>query len=104
MSMTRHAIADWDGNPAPEAPLSPESLKEAGLSPGFVNDMILRTVYSRGTMLGRDLGQILCLPFKVIRDSLKFLKDEKCLQVDGGDLVGDVSYKFSLTDLGRKRA
>ena len=55
-------------------------------------------------MLGRDLGQCLCLPFKVIREPLKFLKDEKCIQVDGGDLVGEVSYRFSLTDLGRKRA
>jgi predicted ATPase with chaperone activity len=104
MSMTRHAVADWDGNPAPEAPITPESTKEAGLSQGFLCDMILRTVYARGSMLGRDLAQLLCLPFKVIRDSLKFLKDEKCLQVDGGDLVGEVSYKFSLTDLGRKRA
>jgi predicted ATPase with chaperone activity len=55
-------------------------------------------------MIGRDLAQLLCLPFKVIREPLKFLKDEKCLQVDGGDLVGEVSYKFTLTDLGRKRA
>src|SRR5438105_3834675 len=66
--------------------------------------MRLRTLYTRGAMIGRDLAQLLCLPFKVIRDSLRFLKDEKCLQVDGGDLVGEVSYKFSLTDLGRKRA
>ena len=55
-------------------------------------------------MLGRDLASYLCLPFKVIREPLKFLKDEKCIQVDGGDLVGEVSYRFSLTDLGRKRA
>ena len=104
MSMTRHAVADWDGNPAPEAPICPDSMKEAGLSQGFICDMLLRTVYSRGAMLGRDLAQYLCLPFKVIREPLKFLKEEKCLQVDGGDLVGEVSYKFSLTDLGRKRA
>ncbi len=104
MTMTRHAIADWDGNPAPEAPVTPESLREAGLSPGFLCDMLLRSVYTRGSMIGRDMAQLLCLPFKVIRESLKFLKDEKCLQVDGGDLVGEVSYKFSLTDLGRKRA
>lgn len=103
-TMTRHAVADWDGNPVPEAPISPDTLKEAGLSHGFLCDMIMRTLYSRGSMLGRDLGQLLCLPFKVIRDPLKFLKDEKCIQVDGGDLVGEVSYKFSLTDLGRKRA
>src|SRR5262249_56543723 len=58
----------------------------------------------RGAMLGRDLGQFLCLPFKVVREGLKFLKDEKQIEVMGGDLVGEVSYKFSLTDLGRRRA
>ena len=35
MSLSRHAaVADWDGNPAPEAPLPPESLKESGLTLG----------------------------------------------------------------------
>jgi len=104
MSMSRHAIADWEGNPAPEAPVSPESLKESGLTNGFLSDMLLRSVYTRGSMLGRDLAQLLCLPFKVIREPLRFLKEDKSLQVDGGDLVGEVSYKFSLTDLGRRRA
>src|SRR5436305_8207750 len=104
MSLHRHSVPDWETNPAPEAPIAPESLKEAGLSQGFICEMLLRTIYTRGTMIGRDLAQFLCLPFKVIREPLKFLKDEKCLQVDGGDLVGEVSYKFSLTDLGRKRA
>ena len=104
MSMTRHAVADWDGNPAPEAPISP------GLAEGSraVARLRLRhdpaNLYTRGAMLGRDLAQFLCLPFKVIHEPLKFLKDEKCIEVDGGDLVGEVSYKFSLTDLGRKRA
>jgi len=105
MSLSRHAaIADWDTNPAPEAPLLPESLKESGLTLGFVNDMLLRTIYTRGAMIGRDISQYLCLPFKVIREPLRFLKDEKLIQVDGGDLVGEVSYRFSLTDLGRERA
>ncbi|WP_439630477.1 ATPase [Gemmata sp.] len=98
------AIQDWDGNPTPEAPVTPETLKEAGLPMGFVCDMLLRTIYTRGTMLGRDLAQLLCLPFKVIREPLRYLKDDKSIQVDGGDLVGEVSYRFSLTDLGRKRA
>jgi hypothetical protein len=100
----RQVIVDWDANPAPEAPTAPDSLKEAGLSPAFVADQILRTIYSRGPQVGRDLATYLCLPFKVIRDPIIFLKNEKCVQVDGGDLVGEVSYKFSLTDLGRQRA
>ncbi|MCI0704030.1 MAG: ATPase [Planctomycetia bacterium] len=104
MTISRHMIADWEGNPVPEAPISPESMKESGLTMGFICDMILRTIYVRGVMLGRDLGQYMCLPFKVIREPLQFLKNEKLIQVDGGDLVGDVSYRFSLTDLGRDRA
>ncbi len=104
MSMTHPELAEWEGNPAPEAPPPPESLHEAGLTLAFLCDLILRSIYTRGAMIGRDLSQLLCLPFKVIREPLKFLKDEKCLQVDGGELVGEVSYRFSLTDLGRKRA
>jgi predicted ATPase with chaperone activity len=94
---------DIDAN-APEAPSPPESLKEAGITLAFLNDLILKALYLRGTMLGRDLGQFLCLPFKVVRESLKFLKDEKNIEVMGGDLVGEVSYRFSLTDLGRRRS
>jgi|YNPBryunderm2012_1023409.scaffolds.fasta_scaffold25673_1 predicted ATPase with chaperone activity len=100
----RAIVPEWDTNPAPEAPVAPETLREAGLTEAFLSDQILRTIYTRGPQVGRDLAQFLCLPFKVIRDSLKFLKDEKCIQVDGGDLVGEVSYRFSLTDLGRQRA
>jgi predicted ATPase with chaperone activity len=95
---------EWGGPGLAEAPTAPDSLQEAGLTLGFVADMLLRTLYQRGSMLGRDLAQHLCLPFKVIRESLKFLKDEKCIEVTGGDLVGEVSYVFTLTDLGRGRA
>jgi predicted ATPase with chaperone activity len=102
-TMTRPPV-DWDANPTPEAPIAPESLKESGLSHPFICDMILRTIYSRGPQVGRDLAQYLCLPFKIIREPLRHLKDEKLIQVDGGDLVGEVSYRFSLTDLGRARA
>src|SRR6476661_7190849 len=94
---------DIDAN-APEAPSPPESLKEAGITLAFLNDLILKALYLRGSMLGRDLGQFMCLPFKVVREALKFLKDEKNIEVMGGDLVGEVSYRFSLTDLGRRRA
>jgi predicted ATPase with chaperone activity len=104
MSLSRHSVVDWEGNPAPEAPVAPDSMKEAGLSQAFVCDLLLKALYTRGAMLGRDLAQLLCLPFKVVREPLRFLKDDKCIQVDGGDLVGEVSYRFSLLDLGRRRA
>ncbi len=103
-AQSRNVVMDWDANPAPEAPASPESLRESGLTMSFLADQLLRTIYAKGPQIGRDLAQYLCLPFKVIRESLRFLKDEKLIQVDGGELVGEVSYRFSLTDLGRGRA
>ncbi len=95
---------DWQDPGLPEAPSAPETLQQAGLTIGFLNDLILRTLYVRGQQLGLDLARQLCLPFRVIEESLRFLKDEKCLEVAGGDLIGRVSYRFNLTELGRRRA
>src|SRR5258708_22904942 len=95
---------DWDEGGTPEAPTAPENLEQTGLSVGFLNDMILRTLYTRGGLLGLDLGRVLKLPFKVIEESLGFLKNEKAIEVLGGDLIGRISYRFNLTELGRRRA
>ena len=95
---------EWDAGGMPEAPSAPETLQQTGLTLGFLNDLILRTVYTRGGMLGLDLARLMCLPFKVVEESLEFLKRDKCLEVLGGDLIGRVSYRFNLTELGRRRA
>jgi predicted ATPase with chaperone activity len=95
---------EWDTGGIPEAPSAPENLQQTGLNVGFLNDLILRTLYNRGGMLGLELAKFLCLPFKVIEESLGFLKNEKCIEVLGGDLIGRISYRFNLTDIGRRRA
>src|SRR5947209_1045001 len=98
------SMMEWDGSGLPDAPTAPETLQQAGLSMGFLNELLMRTLYTRGSLLGLDLARMVCLPFKVIEDSLRFLKDEKCVEVTGGDLIGRVSYRFTLTELGRLRA
>src|SRR5438876_12313485 len=95
---------EWDASGMPEAPSAPETLQQTGLTLGFLNDLILRTLYTRGSLLGLDLARLMCLPFKVVEESLEFLKRDKCLEVTGGDLIGRVSYRFTLTELGRRRA
>lgn len=94
----------WERAGLPEAPGAPDTLQEAGLTLGFLNDLVLRTLYTRGSLVGLELAKLLCLPFKVVEESLRFLKDEKCLEIAGGDLIGRISYRFALTDLGRSRA
>jgi predicted ATPase with chaperone activity len=98
------AALEWDGAGLPEAPTAPETLQEAGLRLTFLADLLLRTLYTRGSMLGLDLARFVCLPFKVIEEALRFLKDEKCVEVAGGDLIGRVSYRFTLTEVGRRRS
>src|SRR5436190_20340893 len=100
----KQAGLEWEGAGLPESPRAPDSLQESGLPLGFFNYLILRILYTRGSMVGLDMARFLCLPFKVIEDPLRFLKDEKCLEVTGGDLIGRVSYRFNLTELGRRRA
>src|SRR6184192_3415 len=103
-SMGSMSNMEWDGGAVPEAPSAPETLQQTGLTLGFLNDLILRTLYTRGGMLGLDLARLMCLPFRVVEESLEFLKRDKCLEVLGGDLIGRVSYRFNLTELGRRRA
>jgi predicted ATPase with chaperone activity len=97
-------VIDLDSSGVAEAPGSPETLRETGLTAGLLNDLILKSLYQCGVMLGLDLAKYLCLPFKIVEEGIRFLKDEKCIEVTGGELIGRVSYKFALTDLGRRRA
>src|SRR4029077_19457449 len=90
--------------PAPKAPVAPETLAQSGLSLMQVCDLILKQLYLQGAALGVDLARQSRLPFNVIDEGIVFLKDEKCIEVSSGDLIGRVSYRFNLTDLGRSRA
>lgn len=95
---------DWEFGAAPEAPSTPDNLAQTGLNMGQLSDMVLRSLYARGGMVGLELSRMLCLPFKVLEEALNFLKSEKCIEVLGGDLIGKISYRFNLTELGRRRA
>src|SRR5262245_33094531 len=104
MGFPKNNVAlDWDNTSAPEAPTAPDNLQEAGLTLAFVSDLLMKALYMQGGMLGLELARFVCLPFKVIEEALRFLKDEKIIEVTGGDLIGRVSYRFNLTELGRRR-
>lgn len=89
---------------APSPPPAPSTLAQSGLSLMQVSDLILKQLYLQGAALGVDIARQTRLPFNVIDEGLVFLKDEKCIEVASGDLIGRVSYRFNLTDLGRGRA
>ena len=85
-------------------PQAPNSLAETGLTLMQLCDLLLKQMYLQGSLLGVEMARQACLPFPVVDEALLFLKDDRCLEVTGGDLIGRVSYRFQLTDLGRVRA
>jgi hypothetical protein len=88
----------------PNAPRAPLSLQECGLSLMQVCDLVLKQLYLGGNLLSVDMAKQARLPFPVIEEALQFLKDEKCAEVTAAEVIGRVSYRFALTDLGRVRA
>ena len=86
------------------APRSPATLAESGLHLGQLSDLVLKQLYLQGTVLGGDIARSIRLPFSLIDEALRALRDQKCVEVASGDVVGRVSYRFALTDLGRVRA
>ena len=87
-----------------EAPRTPNSLAESGLSLMQVCDLILKQLYLHGSLLGYQIARNAHLAFLIVDEALRFLKDEKCIEVSSGEVIGRISYRFNLTDLGRVRA
>lgn len=85
-------------------PQSPRTLSESGLTVSQLCDLILKQLYLHGSLLGVDIARNARLPFHVIDECLRFLKNEHSVEVTSGEVIGRVSYQFHLTDSGRSRA
>lgn len=85
-------------------PQSPPTLQASGLTLMQICELVLKQLYLQGNQIGVDLAREARLPFQVIDEALIFLKDEKCIEVASGELIGTASYRFNLTELGRRRA
>ncbi len=86
------------------APRCPLALEEVGLSLMQVCELMLKQLYLQGTLLGIEIARQIRLPFQIVDEALRFLKDQKSIEVSSGDLIGPVSYRFHLTEQGRVRA
>lgn len=90
-------------NPVPD-PAAPRRLAETGLNVHQLSDLILKHVYLQGSLTGFEIARQVRLPFSAVDEALEFLKEEHCLNVSSGNVVGRVSYRFVLTEGGRTRA
>jgi len=84
-------------------PPLPRSIEQTGINEGFLEDLILKTLYSRGETVGRDLAGALGLKFSLIEPRVEFLKGQRLIQVKNSLGFGAVSAVFGMSDAGRIR-
>ncbi|HEX5226423.1 MAG TPA: hypothetical protein VFW44_01880 [Bryobacteraceae bacterium] len=92
-------------NEAPDiadiVPPVPETLEETGLASSTVQQLIIKILYSRGDLLGRDLSEALGLKFSLIESSIEFFKQQHFIQAKKSLGMGNSTVLFALTETGR---
>ncbi|GBC97842.1 hypothetical protein HRbin17_00337 [bacterium HR17] len=105
MTATKEKAGIKVGDGLPELPPAPESVEETGLNLDFIADLMLKTLYVRGTLLGNELADQLKLPFfNVLDQVLRFLRDEELLEVRRGLSQFATQWIYALTGKGITRA
>jgi predicted ATPase with chaperone activity len=95
--------------PAEESfyPPSINNLEDTGLSPLWLQDLVLKIFYFQGYLSGFKVAEAIALPFGGVVDSiLETLKREKLLEIKSTQQIGlgEGSYQYAITGAGIARA
>ena len=85
-------------------PPVPETVEESGIPASMLEHLILKLLYTRGEMLGRDLSEAMGLKFSLIEDFLEYLKHQHLIQAKTSMGMGNSTTLFALTETGRDHA
>jgi predicted ATPase with chaperone activity len=81
-----------------------QSIEDTGLSENMLQQLILKILYFRSEMVGRDLARHVGLNFSIIENVLEFFKLQHLVAVKRSYGMGTVSAVFALSDQGRELA
>ncbi len=93
----------------PTGPFSPppiNTIEDTGLSPLWLQDLVLKIFYFQGYMSGFKLAEEIALPFTGVLDQiLDALKREKSVEVRSSQMgLGEGAYVYAITGAGIARA
>jgi len=83
-------------------PEEPRSLTEVGISHSEIESLMLKLLFARGDLTGRDVADHIRLPFILADEVLRQLKKDQLVVHRGSAAMND--YVYQLTDYGRERA
>ncbi len=85
----------------PEAPLTAEA---SGLTPSWIADLVIKSIYFRTEMTGVELSRALHLPWPVLEPLCRNLKDERSLEIKGASGGMASAWRWAITSKGVERA
>jgi hypothetical protein len=106
----RSPISTSSPKPAPVSaafnPTPVTTVDDTGLSPLWLQDLVLKIFYFQGYMSGFKLAEEIALPFTGVLDQiLEALKREKSLEVRSSQMgLGEGAYVYAITGAGIARA
>jgi len=79
------------------SPRVPGNAEEFGVGLPFVNDMIVRTIYTRGQITGGDIANYLCVPFACLASVLQGMRKMSLIDIVGQKgASGDSSFVYEI--------
>jgi energy-coupling factor transporter ATP-binding protein EcfA2 len=85
-------------------PTAPESLEQTGLELSFIADLIMKHVLFKGEFTLGDLSERVKLPLQVLDAAVDVLRRDRFIEVKGAAQYAKQTYKFNITEQGKKRA
>jgi predicted ATPase with chaperone activity len=91
------------------APFTPPpilNIEDTGLSPLWLQDLVLKIMYFQGYLTGYKIAEEIALPFSGVGDQiLETLKREKLIEVRSSQMgLGEGAYLYAITGAGISRA
>ncbi|MBM3787299.1 MAG: hypothetical protein FJW30_23315 [Acidobacteria bacterium] len=100
-------LTQYDGEleevaPAAPVPKVPANLEDTGINASMIEQIILKLLYYKGEVVGRELANELGLRFSVIENMLDVMKRNNLIGVKSSLGMGAISSRFALTENGRE--
>jgi energy-coupling factor transporter ATP-binding protein EcfA2 len=85
-------------------PKEPADLKQTGLELSFIADLVMKHILFKGEFTLNDISERIKLPVLVLDAAIDTLRRDKFIEVKGATQYAKVTYKFNITEQGKKRA
>ncbi len=85
-------------------PPVPDRIEDTGLTGAMLEQLLLKILYFRGEVMGRDLALAVGLQYSIIEETMELLKRQHLVAVKRSLGIGNKSAIFALADAGRNLA